>query len=124
MNERCFLLMAVIGMACSAGRATVADIVCTSDGCWSAIYTCDSLDTLSMRGYQHDVPGWMHGTIYTDTAEDPTISIYDTLDNDTTFAGTGYRLNVSMNQTFTISSPFVTNVNWTVVITQQPIFDN
>ena len=68
-------------------------------------------------------PGGIWGRIYTDSAEDPTLTLQNAINNDTDFSWTGYHVDVSMDQSFTITSPTVLNAGWTGSITAQPTWN-
>jgi hypothetical protein len=68
-------------------------------------------------------PGGIWGMIYTSSAQDPTLTLQNTINNDTGFDWTGYHVDVFMNQSFVISSPSVLNFGWTGSITAQPTWN-
>jgi hypothetical protein len=47
-------------------------------------------------------PGHILGEIQTDTEEDPTLTFFNEIDNDTGFAWGGYQVKVTLNKTFSI----------------------
>lgn len=49
-----------------------------------------------------------------------TLTVQNTLNNATDMTWTGYHVDVSMAQPFTIANPFVSNPGWSAAITQQP----
>jgi hypothetical protein len=112
----------------SPSNAAVTSASTWADGDGAIVcnyYGWDGLNNvLDMDGIQYGVPAHMIGSISTDTPLDPTITLQNTLDNDTLFAWTAYHVNVSMNNFFSIvvGSPTVyTPGGWTGVITQQPV---
>jgi hypothetical protein len=78
-----------------------------------------------MVGGQFSSPGYMNGTILTDSAQDPTLSLSSSVNNDTSFAWSGYVVNVVMANPFTFSgSASVNNPSlndWFVASTIAPI---
>jgi hypothetical protein len=79
-------------------------------------------NTLVITGTQYWGPGRIIGAFYTDTPDDPTVKVMNSIDNDTDFDWTGYHVNVSMDRPFTISAQSVTTPgDWTATITQQPV---
>lgn len=122
------LIMAVLAGA-SVTRASITNVTYANytggmmTNAWAAWNS--SQVSLSIHGEQLGTPGLGGGTIYTSSAEDPTLTVHNIIDNDTTFSWTAYHVNVSMSSTFTISNAVV-NVpgDWTSVITQQPILTN
>jgi hypothetical protein len=109
----------VIGVAADDGDGAIN---CT--GTWAAnpLWTPGSeLDagTMSIVGQQYWGPGHVGTEGLDDTAYfavngDPTVKLITSIDNDTTFAWTGYHVNVYMDQPFTLSVPTVTYDSWTV----------
>ena len=79
-------------------------------------------DVFTMNSIQSG-PGGIQGWIYTDSAEDPTLTLQNTINNDTGFDWTGYHVDVFMNQSFTIASPSVLNSGWSGTITAQPTWN-
>jgi hypothetical protein len=73
---------------------------------------------LRMNGSQYWAPGHILGDFDTDTELDPTVSIIQDLDNDTTFAWTDYHIEIGMNKSFSIlSTGLWMPAGWTAVIT-------
>ncbi|HTQ52648.1 MAG TPA: hypothetical protein VMJ12_18210 [Candidatus Acidoferrales bacterium] len=84
--------------------------------CYSPLW--DSTGNIGIEGYQSG-PAQMSGTITTSDPQDPTLTIANTIDNDSAFPWTGYIVNVSMGTSFTILSANVTAPpGWTASITQ------
>lgn len=84
--------------------------------CYSPLW--DSTGNIGIDAYQSG-PGQMGGTITTSDPLDPTLTIANSIDNDSSFAWTGYLVNVSMNTSFTILSAGVSAPpGWTASITQ------
>jgi hypothetical protein len=120
------VLLIVAGLAgASVTRASITNVTYSNytggmmTNAWAAWNS--SQVSLSIHGGQVGSPGLGGGTIYTSSAEDPTLTIRNIIDNDTAFTWTAYHVNVSMSSTFTISN-VVVNVpgDWTGVITSQP----
>lgn len=118
---------AVLACCCSISRANILSLVSTNDG--DGAIACegyfDSVNAvLTIEGPQYWSPGHMLGTITTDTTNDPSLTLRTTVDNDTGIDWTGYHVNVYMTNTFTISNAQVfTPGDWSIAITQQPIFN-
>ncbi len=72
--------------------------------------------TLSMSGTQNWSPAHIEGDFITDTELDPKVWIIEEVDNQTSFAWTGYQIIIGMTKTFTISSVMAPD-NWTFAIT-------
>jgi hypothetical protein len=78
---------------------------------------------MNVYGDQFGVTGSIIADVTTDSELDPTLTIGSFVDNDTSFAWTGYLVNVYMNTTFTLSGVTVsTPGDWGVVNVLQPVF--
>jgi hypothetical protein len=105
---------------CAVSQANITDASWANDGdgainCLQ--YGSLNNDTLSMYGDQFWAPGHMLGSITTDTIGDPTLYLGSAVDNDTTFAWTGYVVNVVMANPFTfVGAATVSNpsADWSV----------
>lgn len=85
----------------------------------------DANATVDIVGNQFWAPGHMLGTFKTDTPEDPTIRITNSIDNETDFSWTGYTVNVKMEVPFTISAlTLIGPTDWTGVISSQSHVDS
>ena len=79
---------------------------------------------LTMSGIQCQAPGHMVGTITTDTPYDPVLRLGSTVDNDTGVPWMGYIVNVSMNNSFTLSDVILyAPASWAVASPVQPTSD-
>jgi len=123
MNVKSFsLVMAASFLGACLAHANVTTV--TDSGwnggiyCYLPLSLVDSSGDLGMSASQTGT-GSAWATIYTSDTVDPTLSINNTVDNDTTFAWTEYIVNVSLNTNFTILSAGVAAPpGWTNVITQ------
>lgn len=116
----------LVSLAVSA-QASIVDVTAADDG--DGVVTCvavwDSMQQALFIDGSHNIwdAGHVHGTVTTDSEEDPILTIINTIDNDTGFVWTGYIVNIYMNKTFSI--PWATVYvpeDWTTAITQpQPI---
>jgi hypothetical protein len=125
MNKRSiFLLVAFTGLISSIGNASITNVTAyggTAVDCY--LYTFGSPgDTFTMMSHQNTA-GKIWGNILTDTAADPTLTLQNTIDNQTSFAWTAYQVNVSMNSPFAIASPSVLNSGWTFGTPVQPVWN-
>jgi hypothetical protein len=119
-----FFALLVWGMTCQAGLINGAGAADDGDGavhCTGANWNFDD-QTMSLTGSQEWRPGHIGKEVLDNTAyfhaqseEDPTVTLMTSIDNDTTFAWTGYDVNVYMNKPFTLSLPTVSYDAWTVV---------
>jgi hypothetical protein len=89
--------------------------------CYAPVLTTDSgngAQSVGINGYQSSF-GEMGLTIVTDSTNDPTLTVNDSIDNESSFAWTEYIVNVAMNQAFSINSAgVVAPSDWTANITQ------
>jgi hypothetical protein len=86
-------------------------LVCTS--------TNFNYDTafLSMSGNLFSSPGHMKGEIFTDTDKDPTMTLQNSIDNDTGTAWSGFVVNIYMNTSFSLANATVSApAGWTAAI--------
>jgi hypothetical protein len=79
----------------------------------------------AFRGSQSRQPGRLTVNFISDTDLDPTLTLQNIIGNDTDFAWTGYRVKVSMDQDFTLSSPMVnygetSELGWSGAVTVSP----
>ena len=130
MKQRALLLVVLATLAfCSLSYADVTNVVYADDGdgALTCVYTFQEISDeyiLKTTGEQHWSPGHMLGYFYTDSADDPTVTVRNTLDNDTGFTWTAFRVNVYMTNTFSLSNPNVfTPGGWTSAITQVPTWN-
>lgn len=82
------------------------------------IYTFNPSQNLLALPFHQYGSGNIAGGILTDTPGDPTLSILNTINNDTGFSWTGYLVDVTMSHAFTLANPKVFNAGWTASITQ------
>jgi hypothetical protein len=101
-------LMSALLIGATAVWAEIIPTAPSADGlnvtgvCWDA-----GRQEFSFRGSQSKQPGRLTVDFLSDTDLDPTLTLQNVIDNDTSFAWTGYRVKVSMEQDFTLSSPTV-----------------
>jgi hypothetical protein len=123
------IILAVLAsvVCCSISNATITNVVVASDGdgaidCVASFVSSNV--TLNIVGNQYWSPGHMVGDIYTDSAEDPTLKVINSVDNATNFPWTDYHVNIFMDRSFTLSNAVVyTPGGWTATITQQPAWN-
>ncbi len=112
------LAMVVAG---SVANAIIIDANCADDG--DGAILCHSFDwdsgtsTLSVVETQYWSPGHILPNFYTDTPEDPIVWILKSVENSTGFDWTGYQINVSLAQTFSIPAA-AGPIDWTWSVTQ------
>jgi PEP-CTERM motif len=110
--------------ALPSARATVTGVSYSSDN--SAALNCPYYywpggNTVNISGTQYSGPGSILFNVTTDTQTDPTLTLGNSINNDTSFAWTGYEVQVTMSQTFTLSAATITTpADWTVGSVLQP----
>jgi hypothetical protein len=139
MKKQIGLLIVVATFACcSVSNASITNAWWTADTDGNIVcrdWTWNSTQpTLWMCGAQNGVPAQpgpglpahMLGTILTDTAEDPTLFLGSSVNNDTGGMWIGYQVNVIMNAPFTFfGTPAVATVpadSWFLAGTVAPSF--
>jgi hypothetical protein len=122
------ILTAILAWA-TTGSASIISADCAADGDGALQYSATNWDsgtyTMSIDAGQYWGPGHMIGDFVTDTELDPTVTMHNTIDNDTGFDWTAYHVNVYMNKYFTLASPtvyypFTTSPGWSGNITVSP----
>lgn len=85
--------------------------------CYAPVFDSAS-QSVGLNGYQSSY-GSIGLNIMTDTATDPTLTVNDSINNESSFVWTEYVVNVAMNQSFSINSAgVVAPAGWTASITQ------
>lgn len=120
----CFCVLVGIAFlaAASSAPAGITDAWCMDDGDGAidcvATFDFQSYE-MSIVGDQFSSPGHMLGEFTTDTAEDPTVMMWNSIDNDTGFVWTGFQVNLKMDNLFTLSDALVYTPNdWTAALIQ------
>jgi hypothetical protein len=120
------LLMALASfLGWSVSQASVTNILAwTYSGgiyCYQPVLGTDGSgnQSVTLDGYQWTDWGTMGLTLQTDTPSDPTLTIGNTIDNESPFVWTAYIVNVAMSQTFSISNAVVNLPSgWSENVTQ------
>jgi hypothetical protein len=127
MKFRTFAVVCVFLACASIGNAElVRDITVDSASIQNSevIWAGGDADnyTMIITGDQSQSPGIVSGSFSQETADDPTVKVINSVNNDTGLNWTGYHVTVSMDRTFTISSalPSIPG-DWIASITQQPV---
>ena len=116
--------MAALLAGAGFSRADIVSNSIASDGdgvmsCYTYgfIKTADHAFQLSIDGTNNCVNGGyvghIQGDIFTDTELDPTLALFNEIDNDTGFTWTDYHVKVTMNKPFNFSDVAVGNSGWT-----------
>jgi hypothetical protein len=101
-------LTAVLVLAASLAEANITPTTPSTDGVNSTGSDWDPMQMeFSVIGSQEGQSGRITGALLSDTEVDPTVTLRTTLDNDTGFTWTGYRVKVSMDKPFTLDSALV-----------------
>jgi hypothetical protein len=119
--KKILLIISVVGLGASLCQASITSIPAWnySGGlyCYSPLFNGTD-QSVGINGYQSSF-GSIGLTIMTDTPGDPTLTVNNSIDNETSFAWTAYVVSVAMNQSFTINSAgVVAPAGWTALITQ------
>ena len=125
MHKKILLIVSASFLGLFISHATVTSIPTWSYSggfyCYNPVLTTDSGtgdQSVGVSGWQSSF-GAMNLAIQTDTPTDPTLTINNSIDNESSFAWTAYIVNVAMSQTFTINSAgVVAPAGWTAIITQ------
>lgn len=125
MSTKIYLLVvSVCFLGWSISDASVTSVPTWSYGggfyCYAPSLSTDSYtgaQSLGITGTQSGI-GSLGLSILTDTADDPTLTINESINNQSSFVWTGYILNVSMDQSFSINSAgVIAPAGWTATIT-------
>ena len=126
MKAKILLIGVGVCLLSSFCRAGIVSVSYDDDGdgafsCEGSTWTGDPVAELSIDvvGDQHAAEGHVIGEITTDTPNDPTLTIGNSIDNDLDFAWTAYNVNVYMSSFFTIENAVVSvPSDWTVSVIQ------
>ena len=111
-----------LGVGAGASGSIVGTPTWTSDGSINGPASLWDGSTIRASGGLLTPPGRLMATINTDTADDPTVGIHNTVDNETTSSWPACRVDVGMDKAFTISGPTISlPSDWSINITQQPV---
>jgi hypothetical protein len=121
MKIRMLAIMAALLAGAGFSRADIIGNTIAADG--DPVMTCytygflktgDHAFQLSIDGSQNlwDY-GHIQGDIITDTETDPTLALFNEIDNDTASAWGDYHVKVTMSKPFTFSNIGVANSGWT-----------
>jgi hypothetical protein len=126
-----FVVLAAVLAVGSVAQADIIDWSCQDDGdggivmnqpSWSEVGAAEY--KLEMSGAQYWYPAHVDGDFITDTPDDPTVWIIETVENQTNFTWTDYHITIGMDKPFQIIG-VVSPLDWTWNITQpvdgQPI---
>jgi hypothetical protein len=110
-------------ICCSSTYANVTNVTYADDGdgafvCtpWSWSGNASELTLPTIYGNQYWAPGHLIFDVQTDSAEDPTLKISNSIDNETDFAWTQFTVNIYMATNFTLSNVTVSSPgDWGVV---------
>jgi hypothetical protein len=125
MKIRILAIMAVLLAGAGFSRADIIGNTIAADGDFvMSCYTHDFI-TNDPGNFQLCIDGsqklWdyghIQGDIITDTPTDPTLALFNEINNDTGIAWGDYHVQVTMSKPFTFSSIGVTNGGWTFTST-------
>jgi hypothetical protein len=116
------LIVVAALLCCSSSYANLTNVVFADDGdgavvCNSTNWTGSATElSLSVVGNQYWQPGHVIFDVLTDSPDDPTLKINNSIDNDTSFAWTQFTVNIYMATNFSLSNVTVTAPgDWSVV---------
>jgi hypothetical protein len=125
MKFRTLTIMAVLLASAGFSRANIIDNTITNDS--DGVITCSVYGFLTNGpgSFQLSIDGVHHrwdtghilGDIITDTEIDPTLALFNSIDNDTGITWNDYHVEVTMNKSFTLTNVGVGNAGWTFTIT-------
>jgi hypothetical protein len=120
----CLSVSGALLLCCSISRADITGFNLAADG--DGVISCSTYGfvTNSPGNYQLGIyanhntfgSGDIAGNILTD-GTDPSLTLNHTINNDTAFTWTDYHLQITLNNTFTLSGVNVANPGWYSVIT-------
>jgi len=114
------ILAALLGLSSSYANITNVTYASDNDGAfactpWSWEGNASEVP-VQVSGDQYWAPGHLLLNVYTTDAGDPTLKIDNSIDNETAFAWTEFRVNLTMDVSFTLTNVAVTTPGaWSVV---------
>jgi hypothetical protein len=121
-------ILAIVTALLAGAGLSRADIISNSiaaDG--DGVITCYTYGFLKTgdHAFQLNIDGsqnlWdyghIRGDIITDTETDPTLTLFNSIDNDTGLTWGDYHVQVTMSQSFSFSNVGVANSGWTDIVT-------
>lgn len=115
------LLLLLFGTISSVS-ASITDVNCVDDGDGAIVMGAPTWTdeggyyNVLVSGTQYDYPAHVQGDFMTDTEEDPTVWLIETVENQTDFAWTDYHITIGMTKSFTIAG-VIAPPDWTYTIT-------
>jgi hypothetical protein len=120
MEKRSAFLVGLLSlMLCSISSANITNVTAWGDGAfaytnWSWSGNASEVP-MSIHGNQLSAPGHLTINVLATDALDPTLKISNSIDNDTGFAWTQFKVNITMAVSFTLTNVAVTAPgDWTV----------
>jgi hypothetical protein len=107
----------------SSSRASIVGVSYNGDdpGVLSSAASWDGSSQLTVTGSQTGLPATTSGAFTTDNDVDPTVSMYNFLNNDTSMVWTGYEILLTANKPVTLLSPSaIAPAGWSVGVYQIP----
>ena len=129
-KQSAVLAILAILFFCSTSRAMITNVCYASDGDGAFVCTPWSLSTnaselgVSVYGDQHSAPGHLVLGVLTDSPEDPTLNISNSIDNETDFAWTKFTVNLTMAVSFSLANVTVTAPGDWHVVSYDPVAIN
>jgi hypothetical protein len=129
MKIKMFIIMAALVASASLSWAKITDVNLADDG--DGVMTCTNYGFTDLGDGNYEVDfygshniwdaGHILGDIITDTELDPTLALYQDIDNDTGYAWGDYHVTVTMNKSFNFSNVGVFNSGWTFTPPSAPV---
>lgn len=128
MSRICAFALVLIGLVSSHAWADLIGYTCAPDNdgvinCSSSwVENVDGTYDLAIDGVQHRITGQgdaghILGDFIADSELDPTVKIFNSIDNDMDDTWTDYHINITLNKPFTISNAAVDAPgDWTTVV--------
>jgi hypothetical protein len=127
MKIKIFVIMAALLAGAGFSRADIISNSIAGDGSVMTCYVYPLIKNgpgdfqLGIDGSQNSWNyGHIQGDIITDTELDPTLALFNEIDNDTGYAWGDYHVKVTMSKPFTFSNIGVANSGWTFVTNAPP----
>ena len=128
MKIRMLAIMAALLAGAGFSRADIISNTIAADG--DPVMTCYTHDFLPTGGHTFQLcidgsqklwdAGHIQGAIITDTPTDPTLALFNSINNDTGIAWGDYHIQVTMSKLFAFTNVGVGNSGWNVTAVAQP----
>jgi hypothetical protein len=121
-KQSAVLVVLAVLFFCSTSRANITNVCYDSDHDGAFVCTPCSLSTnanvvpVDIYGDQHSAPGHLILNVLTDSPDDPTLNVNNSIDNETDFAWTEFTVNLTMAVPFSLTNVTVgLPLDWHVI---------